>query len=242
MPPARRSPTPPPTSATRRPRFGLTLAAIAASYVVVIAAGAALTSGPLRIALLGLVLFATVRLHTRTVGWTRAAAVAVAVMLVAATVACGTGSASTTVVLSSLAIMLLVTASIASLGQYLWRSPTVDRQSVGAALAVYLLLAQLFASVHQLLAVLLGPPYLDGAPNVADAATYLYFSVITLTTVGYGDVAPACRAAQAVAITEALSGQLYLVAIVGAVVGSWAGQPRPNRDGERPAGKPDRPS
>ncbi|HEY7174432.1 MAG TPA: potassium channel family protein, partial [Micromonosporaceae bacterium] len=46
----------------------------------------------------------------------------------------------------------------------------------------------------------------------------LYFSLITLTTVGYGDIVPVANVARAVASIEALVGQLYLVSVVAAVV------------------------
>lgn len=223
----------PPSADPGRARFGLVIAAIGGSYVAVIACGAALASGLLRIGLLGLVLVTAVRLHRRSAGRTRMVAGAVAIVLVADAVSYRTGSTSTTLVLTSLAIALLVIASAATIARYLWRRPNADRQTVGGALAVYLLLALLFSSIHQLLAVLLGVPYLNGVPTATDAAAYLYFSVVTLTTVGYGDLTPGCHAAQAVAITEALAGQLYLVAVVGAVVGNWAGQVRTTRDPNR---------
>ncbi len=94
-------------------------------------------------------------------------------------------------------------------------------------LCVYLLLALLFASVHELLAAFTDP-YLNGAPDPPSASDLLYFSVITITTVGYGDITPASESARAVAVTEALVGQLYLVSVVAAVVAGWrAAERRP---------------
>ena len=55
---------------------------------------------------------------------------------------------------------------------------------------------------------------------------FLYFSTITLATVGYGDLVPALRLGRALAVLEGLMGQLYLVTVVALVV-SHIGWRRP---------------
>ncbi|HEY7177526.1 MAG TPA: potassium channel family protein, partial [Micromonosporaceae bacterium] len=60
--------------------------------------------------------------------------------------------------------------------------------------------------------------YLSGAGTHPTTSDTLYFSLITLTTVGYGDIVPVANVARAVASIEALIGQLYLVSVVAAVV------------------------
>ena len=47
----------------------------------------------------------------------------------------------------------------------------------------------------------------------------IYFSFITLTTVGYGDVRPVHPAVRSLAVAEALVGQLYLAILIGSLVG-----------------------
>jgi Ion channel len=53
-----------------------------------------------------------------------------------------------------------------------------------------------------------------------DLQDHLYFSFITITTVGYGDLAPAGDLARSLSILEALIGQLYLVTVVAVIVGN----------------------
>jgi voltage-gated potassium channel Kch len=53
----------------------------------------------------------------------------------------------------------------------------------------------------------------DGTPSLR-----LYFSYVTLTTVGYGDYTPAGDLGHTLAIVEALLGQLYLVTVVAVIV------------------------
>ena len=69
---------------------------------------------------------------------------------------------------------------------------------------------------------------------------FLYFSLITLTTTGYGDLAARTSLGRMLAATEALTGQVYLVTVVAVLVGN-IGRVRPARRGpERraPEGRP----
>jgi uncharacterized membrane protein len=60
-------------------------------------------------------------------------------------------------------------------------------------------------------------------------ADFLYFSFVTLTTTGYGDLTAAGGLGRAVAVLEALFGQLYLVTIVALIVSRMARVERPAR-------------
>jgi voltage-gated potassium channel Kch len=57
----------------------------------------------------------------------------------------------------------------------------------------------------------------ETAPRSID---FLYFSYVTLTTVGYGDLTAAGDLGRMLAVTEALLGQLYLVTVVALVIGN----------------------
>ena len=50
----------------------------------------------------------------------------------------------------------------------------------------------------------------------------LYFSLVTVTTVGYGDIAPATSVAQICAALEAALGTLYIAVLIGRIVGQLA--------------------
>ena len=225
MPVASTDSPPAPPSASEL-RFGRLLVLIIAVYVAVIAFGASPLSRLIRVALLVLVLLAVVRIRRTGRGWASLTAANALVALAAAAVAYGVGSVRLSVVLVSAAVLLLSVASIAVIATRLWLRPHRDAQTVAGALVVYLLLALQFAALNQLFAALLGLPYLNGVSDVVDSASYLYFSVVTLSTVGYGDVTPACDTARAMAMSEALIGQLYLVAVVGTVVGNLGGRRR----------------
>jgi hypothetical protein len=72
----------------------------------------------------------------------------------------------------------------------------------------------------------------QGQPNgiAKDPATLVYFSFVTLSTVGYGDITPLSPPARSLAFMEAIIGQIYLAVLVARLVGlhiasSMAGDP-----------------
>ena len=104
------------------------------------------------------------------------------------------------------------------------RNLYVNVQSVLGAVCIYLVIGILFASVDSGITSLTGQPFFGGAPKVT-SSQYTYFSFITLTTVGYGDLSPGSGVARALAVVEALTGQLYLVTVIALIVGR-VGRPR----------------
>jgi hypothetical protein len=97
------------------------------------------------------------------------------------------------------------------------RRRSIDVHTVMGALCVYVLLGMLWAFGYATIGELSTGPFFQeqARENVAD---YLYFSYVTLTTVGYGDLTAAGGLGRAVAVLEALIGQLYLVTVVALVV------------------------
>ncbi|MGN9914510.1 ion channel [Phytohabitans sp. LJ34] len=202
------------------PRFGALLAAIVLLYILVIAVGRSSAAVPLRVLVLGAALMLAVRLAGPR-RWARAALAGAVGAVAVSAVAVAAGGTRLATGLSSAATFLLVCATIAATARTVAGRRRVDIQAVAGALATYLLLALLFSSLHQMVAAILGGPYLTGVDRVDDASAFLYFSVVTLTTVGFGDIVPASNAARAVVVAEALTGQLYLVSVVAAVVARW---------------------
>ncbi len=93
----------------------------------------------------------------------------------------------------------------------------VNSRSVAGAICVYMLFGMLFMWLYSVLAALGKAPFFaqgtDGTRSIR-----LYFSYVTLATLGYGDYTPAGNLARALAVLEALIGQLYLVTVVAVVV------------------------
>lgn len=94
-----------------------------------------------------------------------------------------------------------------TLGMVLRRGP-VTRRRIEGAVAVYVLVGLTWAQAYALVA--------HGHPGAFNGATsgdaldgWIYYSFVTLTTMGYGDITPVHPAARSLAIVEALIGQLY---------------------------------
>jgi hypothetical protein len=96
----------------------------------------------------------------------------------------------------------------------------VDRETMLGALSAYLLFGMAFAFIYRFLGEVQGGPFfgVQGDGSVADD---LFFSFVTLTTTGYGDLVPAHNPGQSLAVVEALLGQLFLVTALAKLVSAW---------------------
>jgi voltage-gated potassium channel Kch len=109
-----------------------------------------------------------------------------------------------------------------------FRARTSEVDAVVGALCGFLLILMAFMRVHALIEALRPDSYrTDGQPFSArsDAmvlASFQYFSTITLTTVGFGDIVPVTPAARLVTGLEAMVGQLYLAVVIATLVGRVA--------------------
>jgi hypothetical protein len=97
----------------------------------------------------------------------------------------------------------------------------VTFQSVIGAICIYLLVGMTFAFLYGAAAEFGSTPFFTSGTD-GTISIRLYFSFITLTTVGYGDYVAAGSLGHTLSFTEALMGQLYLVTVVALLVGRLA--------------------
>jgi hypothetical protein len=93
----------------------------------------------------------------------------------------------------------------------------VNRQVVTGAVCIYVLIGFFFLYVYAAVAAL-GHGYLFAQGTDGTRSIRLYFSYVTLATVGYGDYTMAGNLGRTLAVLEALMGQLYLVTILALLV------------------------
>jgi len=98
--------------------------------------------------------------------------------------------------------------------------------TIAGALAVYLLMGLLWAHGYYLLDVA-SPEALSLGLSGEDVeqtrfGACVYFSYVTLTTLGYGDMAPISSVARSLAMTEAIAGQFYVAVLIARLVGIHA--------------------
>jgi voltage-gated potassium channel Kch len=109
-----------------------------------------------------------------------------------------------------------------------FRPATSEGNAVVGALAGFLLILSVFTRLHGLAEALSpGAYHADGGPfaerGIADVvATFQYFSTVTLTTVGFGDIVPVTRFARLLTGFEAIVGQFYVAVVIAALVGRAA--------------------
>ena len=123
---------------------------------------------------------------------------------------------STVAILS--AALAVTTAVVVARG--VARQNEVNVASVCGAVAIYLLVGMMFVFVYAGVQVIGGHDFF--AQGVAGTRSlFLYFSYVTMLTLGYGDYTPATQVGKTFAVVEALLGQLYLVTVVAVLVGSF---------------------
>jgi hypothetical protein len=101
------------------------------------------------------------------------------------------------------------------------REHGVTGHAVAGSLAIYLSTGLLFAWVIAFIAQVSSTPYFaqQTANTLGDK---VYYSFTVLTTTGFGDFTPANPVGHAVAVLEMLTGQLYLVTVIGLLIGNFA--------------------
>ncbi len=124
-------------------------------------------------------------------------------------------------------LMLLLTAGL--IVRRVLARPTVTMQSIYGALSAYLIIGLMFAAFYAAFQHLGTMPFFaDKQP--ANTQTFQYFSFTTLTTLGYGDFTAATNGGRALAVMEALTGQVFLATLVARLVAAFrtpAGQAPP---------------
>ncbi len=206
----------------RQGRYGLLLATLIAVYLL-----SALASGrPTQDAQLVLVVaVALIGLrntdfpHSNVARWATVIGSVLAIALVASSdssVARGIASVWTAILL--LATVVIIVDGVLKLN-------TVTLQSIYAALSAYMLIGLMFAAVFGAIDGLGGTDFFANG-EAANLRTYQYFSFTTLTTLGYGDFTAGGSFGRAVAVLEAMTGQIFLATLVARLVSAYRGPAR----------------
>jgi len=113
-----------------------------------------------------------------------------------------------------------------SIVRHLMLRRDIDTETLLGAISAYLLIGMFFAFAYKAAGDLGSVPFY-GTAGRGSLSQDLFFSFVTMTTVGYGDLVPAANPGQTLAVLEALIGQLFLVVAVGKIISSY----RPRREG-----------
>lgn len=102
---------------------------------------------------------------------------------------------------------------------FVLRAPDVDLETLCASIAGFLMIGLLWALAYTLLARLVpGSFTVTPTGETLDGFNAFYFSFVTLSTIGYGDITPISRVARMLAVVEAITGMFYVAVLVARLV------------------------
>ena len=150
----------------------------------------------------------------RTAGRIATAGIPICIALGAAA---GPGNSRAAEVATGVAAVALALAAAIAVVRRVGAHPRVDAATILGALCTYLLIGTVFAFVFWTIGAARTAPFFaqGSSERLVD---FLYFSFVTLSTVGYGDLTAAGDLSRMLAVTEGLIGQLYLVTVVALVI------------------------
>jgi hypothetical protein len=212
-------------------RYGIVLLLLLLTFMVLSSGATGAWVRPLTVALQGGTLLAALYASHSSPRLRTAALVLVAVLFITSLLMLPLENdfpKAGTALLNGLLVALAPVAIVAGI----LRRRVIDLQTVLGALCIYVLLGMFFAFVYTAIGEFQNAPFFVQEQNATNAE-FLYFSYVTLTTVGYGDLTAAGNVGRSVAVLEALFGQVYLVTVVALLVSNMV--PRRTRRPELPS-------
>jgi Ion channel len=116
-------------------------------------------------------------------------------------------------------VLLLATAATMVLGAVVTESKVGFRTILGA-ISVFVMLSLLFAFLYVAIDRLQSGAFFAGDPKLG-TGDYVFFSLTTLTTTGYGNLVPAAQPGKMIAGLEMLTGQIFVVTLIAGLVSMW---------------------
>lgn len=124
---------------------------------------------------------------------------------------------------SSLGWLGIAIFAAAGAVRFMFRRGARRQEQLYAALSAYMLVGMFMGVLYAGMGarspeafLVLGAP---ASPENFDLRTAIYFSFVTLATLGYGDIVPATEFTRGLVIVQAVGGQLYLAVLVASLVG-----------------------
>ena len=132
-------------------------------------------------------------------------------------------------VLSNILSVLFLGFVVGIIMAYLFREEQITADMIIGAICVYFLIGLMWAIGYNLMEMF--EPGTFQVPHGAepDISHFSYYSFVTLTTLGYGDITPISNAARSLSVLEAAMGQLYLAVLIARLVGVRVSQSRNGR-------------
>jgi hypothetical protein len=138
----------------------------------------------------------------------------------------------------AIASLVLTAATIGAIARRIWQHVEISVLTVLGAVCIYVLVGLSFAFAYEVVGAFGSQPFF-ASQETGTRSDYVYFSFITMATVGYGDLTAQGGLGRALAVTEGLLGQIYLVTTVAALVGNVGRALAPRQAGDKEAPEKD---
>ena len=126
---------------------------------------------------------------------------------------------SLTIALDSLSTLIVLVITILAVLRGLLEHTSVQASTVMGAFLCYALIGFAAAYLYITVDAVSSEPFFAQGPQ--PESNFVYFSIVTLTTVGYGDLTAGPGLARRLVVIEALAGQVFLVVLVARLVSLW---------------------
>jgi voltage-gated potassium channel Kch len=129
------------------------------------------------------------------------------------------------IVLGDVFIFFLISIVLAV--RHLFSEGPITLNRLMGGMCIYILLGMCWSIIYMYLIWWQPGAFAGAVMDTPDNPVFwdmIYFSFVTLTTLGYGDITPAAPVARALAYTEAIVGQLFIAILIGTLVGNIAGR------------------
>ncbi|WDQ17824.1 potassium channel family protein [Rhodopirellula sp. P2] len=133
-------------------------------------------------------------------------------------------------IVSDACFALVFVILIYAVGENVFGEGPIDASRIIGAVSIYFLLGLLWAFLYTLAELIQPGSFLfpvantESIQNTRLISEFIYFSNVTLTTLGYGDVVPLSRPAKMLAVLQAMLGQLYVAIVIARMVGLQVSQ------------------
>ena len=226
----------PPSRGSGARRYGILLLILVVTYLLSAFTVAGLVSAVQVLLFLAVVLIAlrNGRLHRRTaqlvgVGLLVGSCISAVLLLVDQNGDGGAVSSAWTALILLLAVIIIVREVLSQ--------PEITVQSIYGVLSAYMMIGLIYSAVYVAVWKFTGQPFFTGVTQKnTNTKEFQYFSFTTLTTLGYGDFTAVADGGRAVAVLEAIVGQMFLATLVARLVAGFRWSDRATaRHGARPA-------
>jgi voltage-gated potassium channel Kch len=120
-------------------------------------------------------------------------------------------------------VILFILVIITQIIRQIVSDKKVNTNMIYGVITIYILFG-LLAGECNLIIQYFDPSAFAGNLDPSDSSSLRYFSYVTITTLGYGDIAPVSQIARAAAAFFSLTAQIYLAVIIALIVGKYVSE------------------